>query len=71
MAIDESDEQRVPAEDDDCVHAHPIPPAEVARYSVARDPDAEQDIANYIHGQAPDEIVQHVERVKTECVMPF
>ena len=48
---------------------HPIPPAEVARYSVARDPDAELDIANYVHGQPPDETVQHVERVKAEYVM--
>ncbi|MFZ0676728.1 gamma-glutamylcyclotransferase [Candidatus Binatus sp.] len=55
----------------DCVLPpdHPLPPEEVGRYSAERDPDAEQGIANYIHGQAPDETVQHVERVKTEYVM--
>lgn len=56
--------------DDDCVvHDHPVPPREIKRYSAIRDPDAEQDIANYVHGQARDETVQHVEKVKTECVM--
>lgn len=72
MANDESRKQQrleAPAEDDACVHIHPIPPTEVGRYSVVRDPDAENDIANYIHGQAPDETVQHVEKVKTEYVM--
>jgi hypothetical protein len=56
--------------DEACViHDHPVPPEEVGRYSVERDPVAEQDVANYIHGQARDETVQHVERVKTEYVM--
>lgn len=59
-----------PSDDDECViHDHPVPPEEVGRYSVERDPAAEQDIANYIHGQARDETVQHVERVKTEYVL--
>ncbi len=51
------------------MHDHPVPPEEIGRYSAERDPDAEQDIANYIHGQARDETVQHVERVKTEYIM--
>jgi hypothetical protein len=59
-----------PPDDDECViHDHPVPAEEVGRYSVERDPAAEQDIANYINGQAPEETVQHVERVKTEYVM--
>jgi hypothetical protein len=56
--------------DDECVvHDHPVPPGEVGRYNVQRDPAAEQDIASYVHGQAPDETVLHVERVKTEYIM--
>jgi len=56
--------------DDECVvHNHPVPPDEIKQYSTIRDPDAEQDIANYVHGQARDEVVQHVEKVKTEYVM--
>lgn len=58
-----------PPEDECVVHDHPVPPEEVKRYSATRDPDAEQDIANYVHGQARDENVLHVERVKTEYVM--
>jgi hypothetical protein len=63
-------ESKRPDDDDQCViHDHPVPPEEVGRYSVERDPAAEQDIANYIHAEASDEAVQHVERVKTEYVM--
>ncbi len=59
-----------PSPDNDCiVPDHPIPAAEVKRYSAKRDPDAEQGIANYVQGEAPDETVQHVEKVKTEYVM--
>ena len=59
-----------PQNNDECVvHDHPIPPEEMGRYSVSRDPAAEQDIANYVHAQARDETVQHVERVKTEYVL--
>ena len=55
---------------DECVvHDHPVPPEEVGRYSVERDPAAEQDIARYVKIEASDETVQHVERVKTEYVM--
>jgi hypothetical protein len=72
MTTDEPSEAQpseAQADTDDCIIAHPIPPAEVGRYSVIRDPDAEQDIANYVHGQAADETVQHVEKVKTEYIM--
>ena len=51
------------------VHEHPLPPEEVGRYSVERDPAAEQDIADYVHGQAREEFVRHIERVKIEYVM--
>lgn len=55
---------------DDCVvHDHPVPPEELARYSVDRDPYSEADIASYAEGQARDEEVQHVERIKTEIVL--
>ena len=54
----------------DCVvHDHPVPASELGRYSVDRDPHSEQDIANYVEGQARDEIVHHVERVKREVVL--
>lgn len=56
--------------DNDCVvHDHPVPPEEIGRYSAERDPDAEQDIARYVHLEASDEKVQHVERTKTEYVL--
>src|ERR1035437_2129537 len=58
-----------PSDDDCVVHDHPVPPEEIGRYSAERDPDAEQDIENYVHGQARDETVLRVERVKTEYVM--
>lgn len=48
---------------------HPLPADKLGRYSPERDFDAEQDIANYVAGQARAEEVQHVERVKTEYVM--
>ncbi|MDV6343989.1 hypothetical protein [Nitrosomonas sp. Is37] len=51
------------------VHDHPVPSSELARYSVDRDPHSERDIANYVEGQARDEIVHHVERVKREIVL--
>lgn len=59
-----------PQEDDECVvHDHPVPPEEIGRYSVERDPATEQDIANYVHGQAKDETVLHAELIKTEYIM--
>lgn len=62
-------EEPSPPTKEDCVHTHPIPTEQIARYSVERDPDAEQDIANYVHGQAQDETVQHVEKVKSEYII--
>lgn len=57
-------------ETDDCtVHTHPVPAGELSRYSVEGDPHSETDIANYVHGQARDETVQHVEKIKQEVVL--
>ena len=54
----------------DCIVAsHPVPAQELSRYSVERDPHSEQDIANYVEGQAPDETVQNVEKIKQEVVL--
>jgi hypothetical protein len=59
-----------PALSDDCViHDNPVPPEEIGKYSPVRDADSEQDIANYVHGQARDETVKHVEKIKTEYVL--
>jgi hypothetical protein len=57
-------------EDSDCVlPPPPIPAEEVGRYGVERDVYSEMDIQNYVEGQARDEAVQHVERVKTESIL--
>jgi len=57
-------------ENGDCViPGHPVPARELSQYSVDNDPHAENDIANYVHGQARDETVQHVERIKQEVVL--
>src|SRR5713226_1637372 len=57
--------------DGDCVlpPENHIPPAELDRYSPERDAHTEQDIANYVQGQARDETIQHVEKVKEEFVL--
>lgn len=51
------------------VPSHPISAEELGRYSPERDPHSEADIANYVRGQAPDESVRHVERVKREIIL--
>ncbi len=57
-------------ESDDCVvHDHPVPAEEMWRYSPDRDPDEEQGIIDYMRGQAGDEVVLHVEKVRTEYVL--
>ncbi len=54
----------------DCIVArHPVPARELSKYSVDNDPHNENDIANYVHGQACDEMVQNVERIKQEVVL--
>lgn len=51
------------------VPTHSVPAEELARYSIERDPHSEADIARYVEGQARDENVEHVERIKTEIVL--
>lgn len=59
-----------PSAEDDCTLPPPaIPAAAMPRYMSERDPDAELDIRNYIKGQAHDEEVQHLERIKTEFIV--
>jgi hypothetical protein len=53
----------------ECVHTHPLPPGQIARYSPTRDPDSEADLARYVELEAHDEMVQHVEKVKAEYVL--
>lgn len=48
---------------------HPLPARELSQYSIEPDPPSENDIANYVHGQARDESVQHVEKIKEEVVV--
>jgi hypothetical protein len=51
------------------VPSHPVPAQELPRYSMSRDPHSEQDIANYVEGEALDETVLHVEKIKQEIVL--
>jgi len=56
-------------EQDDCEdHSHPIPASELSSYYVDSDPHSEQDIARYVELEAPDEQVQHVEKIKQEVI---
>lgn len=64
MTKEHNDEQ-----DNSTIHSHPIPEGELPRYRVERDFHLEQDITNYVEGQAPDEIVQNAEKVKQEVVL--
>jgi len=53
------------SEKSECViPTHPVPPCELGRYSVDTDPHSKRDIANYVEIEAPDETVQHVEKIK-------
>ncbi len=47
----------------------PIPPEDVGRYSVNRDPAREAGIARYVEIEAEGETVLHVELVKEEIVV--
>lgn len=70
MASGKEKDRDTPSTDTEhTVHDHPVPPEGLGRYSPIRDADSEQDIANYVHGQAHDEEVQHVEKIKTEYVL--
>lgn len=67
MGIEE--EKEAPIHDECVVHTHPLPASELDRYSVDSDAHSEMDIASYVEGQARDETVQHVERIKREIVL--
>ena len=49
--------------------SHPLPPANLERYSPDRDPHSERDVADYVESEAGDEVVQNVEKVKQEIVL--
>ncbi len=56
--------------DDEHVIPPPPPPADhLGRYTVDRDPASEQDITDYVEGQARHEHVQHLEKIKTEIIV--
>jgi len=63
------EDKKTPEHDECVIHTHPVPPSELDRYSIDSDPHSETDIASYVEGQAPDEIIQHVERIKREIVL--
>lgn len=65
----EEEKNTDPLQGECVVHTHPVPPGELDRYSVDSDPHSEMDIARYVEGQARDEDVQHVERIKQEIVL--
>ena len=46
-----------------------VPAGELSRYSVEGDPHSESDIANYVNGQALDQTVLHVEKIKEAIVL--
>lgn len=63
-------DQEKTTEHDECVvHTHPVPPSELGHYSIDADPHSEMDIASYVMGQAQDENIEHVEKIKTEVVL--
>jgi hypothetical protein len=67
MSDDRSDE----AVEGDCTLPpdDPVPADQLGQYSPECDYGAEREIARYVEREAPDEAVQHVERVKVEYVM--
>jgi hypothetical protein len=69
MADDVLPNQQLGDDDDHVIPPPPLPADQLARYTVERDPHSEQDISHYVKGQARDEQVQHVEKVKTEIVL--
>ncbi|MEE9905129.1 MAG: hypothetical protein K4305_06875 [Chlorobium sp.] len=56
-------------EGESLIHEHPVPPGELDRYAVERDPHSEMEIARYVEIEAQDETVQHLERIKREIVL--
>lgn len=54
---------------DGVFHTEPIPSEELWRYTLERDVHSETDIKDYVEGQASDEKVEHVEKVKEEIIL--
>lgn len=55
---------------EDCVvPSAPVPAEALAQYAVDRDVHSEKDIGRYVELEAEDEVVKHVEKVKTEVVL--
>lgn len=70
MADDALPNHQLDAGDEHVFPPPPMPADQLARYGVDRDPDSEQDIADYVEGQCRgDETVQHVEKIKTAIVL--
>lgn len=46
-----------------------VPPEDMHKYATDPDFDLEMDIRNYVSGQASDETVLHIEKVKTEYIL--
>ncbi len=60
----------IPRKKTDCVvPGKPVPASELSKYQVDPDLHSEGDIANYLAGQAPNETVHHMEKVKEELVL--
>lgn len=53
----------------DCVIPPPLTIEAISHLVLAQEPQAARDIAEYVEGQARDEIVTHSELVKSEFVM--
>ncbi len=47
----------------------PVPASELSKYRIDADIHSEGDIANYLAGQAPDETIHHMEKIKEEIVL--
>jgi hypothetical protein len=67
--MDDERKKEEPEQNECVIHTHPVPPGELGRYSVDGDPHSEMDIASYVEIEAPDENVQHVEKLKREIVL--
>ncbi len=67
--MDDERKKEAPEQNECVIHTHPVPPGELGRYSVDRDPHSEMDIGSYVEIEAPDENVQHVEKIKREIIL--
>jgi len=54
---------------DDCVIPPPLPPEAASAYILDLDQKGKEDVLGYMSGQAPDENVKHLEKIKSEKVL--